>query len=336
MKIQFVHKYSDIISLENLLRAWNEFIIGKRYKKDVQIFNRNLFENVLNLHEELVSKTYRHGDYESFYVNDPKRRHIHKANVRDRLLHHAVYRLLYPFFDRTFIYDSYSCRIGKGTHKAINRFRDMVYVVGKNHHRTSWVLKCDIKKFFASINHQILLKFLSEHIQDKDIIWLLSNIVRSFEANNRSGTGLPLGNLTSQLFANIYMNYFDQWIKHKLKAKYYIRYADDFVILSYDKKWLESIIDDIKLFTENNLKLTLHPEKIFIKTAASGIDFLGWIIFNDHRILRTNTKYRMFRNVRKHATNESLQSYLGLIKHSNSYKLKKELLNFFWINKSSL
>jgi hypothetical protein len=164
----------------------------------------------------------------------------------------------------------------------------------------------------------------------------LRNIIRSFETDYGSGTGLPLGNLTSQLFANIYMNHFDQWVKHKLKAKYYIRYADDFVILSGNKNWLESIINDITLFTVKNLKLKLHPEKICIKSAASGIDFLGWIIFNDHRILRTNTKYRMFKKVRKHATNESLQSYLGLIKHGNSFKLKKELINFFWVNKNSL
>ena len=125
MKIKLVRTYNDIISLENLCQGWQEFIIDKTSKPDVQLFGRNLMDHIVELHEALVNKTYRHGGYESFYINDPKRRHIHKASVRDRLLHHAVYRILYPFFDKTFIADSYSCRVDKGVHKAINRFRQL-------------------------------------------------------------------------------------------------------------------------------------------------------------------------------------------------------------------
>ena len=153
MKVQLVHKFEDIISVDNLLEAWREFVKGKRGKKDVQDFSLHLADNIIALNRELTSKTYRHGGYKAFNISDPKPRSIHKANVRDRLLHHAIYRILYPFFDRVFIADSYSCRIGKGTHKALNRFRQFAFVVSKNNTRTCWVLKCDIKKFFANIDH---------------------------------------------------------------------------------------------------------------------------------------------------------------------------------------
>ena len=188
-KIQLVHTYNDIISVENLCLAWQEFVIGKKKKEDVQMFARNLMDNIVELHTDLVNKTYRHGGYESFFVTDPKRRHIHKASVRDRLLHHAVYRILYPFFDRTFIADSYSCRNDKGVHKGINRFRSLSSQVSRNYTRSCWVLKCDIKKFFASIDHQMLLFILKEYIPDQDIMWLLQNTVESFETTSVAGNG---------------------------------------------------------------------------------------------------------------------------------------------------
>ena len=155
-RIVFTHTYEDIISVENLLAAWKEFIRGKRKKQDVQEFQHRLMDNILELHRDLKNHTYKHGAYEAFKINDPKPRDIHKATVRDRLLHHALYRQLYPFFDRTFISDSYSCRKDKGTHRAMNRFRQFAYKVSKNHTRTCWVLKCDIRKFFASIDQQTL------------------------------------------------------------------------------------------------------------------------------------------------------------------------------------
>src|SRR3989338_11615922 len=162
-KRKLSHSYNDVISLENLCLAWQEFIVGKKQKKDVQIFSRNLMDNILALREELVNKSYKHGGYESFFVNDPKRRYIHKASVRDRLLHHAIYRILYPFFDRTFIPDSFSCRLDKGTYRAINRLHAMFYQVSKNHTRSCLVLKCDIRKFFANIDHNILKIILKEY-----------------------------------------------------------------------------------------------------------------------------------------------------------------------------
>jgi RNA-directed DNA polymerase len=212
-----VHTFEDIVSIENLLEAWKEFVKGKQGKKDVQEFSLRLMDNVFALHNGFISQTYIHGKYQAFRINDPKPRDIHKASVRDRLLHHAIYRILYPFFEKIFIPDSYSCRLGKGTHKAVNRFCQYSYKVSKNNTHACWVLKCDVKKFFASINHRTLINILHEYIPNKKIIWLLWQVIRSFSSGD-AGIGIPLGNLTSQLFANIYLNELDRFIKHKLKA----------------------------------------------------------------------------------------------------------------------
>ena len=328
----FTHTYDDIISVENLLEAWKEFRKGKRKKLDVLEFQTDLIQHIHQLHRDLVSQTYRHGGYHHFRIADPKPRDIHKASVRDRLLHHALYRQLYPFFDRTFIYESYSCRVGKGTHKAMNRFRTCAYQVSKNHTRTAWVLKCDIRKFFSSIDHQTLLAILERYIPDQNILRLLREVVSSFEGHQMSVTlgsptspkGLPLGNLTSQLLVNIYMNEFDQYVKHKLKAKHYIRYADDFVLLSHNKQELEQVLRYIVVVLRARLKLELHPDKVFIKTFASGIDFLGWVHFPGHRILRTSSKRRMFRRaVGLEKDSPVVKSYLGLLSHGNAEKLAK-------------
>ncbi len=324
MKIGLVHDYDDIISIENLLNAWKEFIKGKKLRRDVQFFELDLMGNIIQLHNDLAAKTYKHSSYQPFNISDPKPRKIHKASVRDRLLHHAIYRILYPFFDQTFISDSYSCRLGKGTHKAINRFRDFTYKVSENNTQTVWVLKCDIKKFFDNIDHGILSAILKQHIDDQNILWLLDGIIKSF-SSSRQGIGLPLGNLTSQLLVNIYMNEFDQFMKHKIKAKYFVRYADDFVFLSHDKKWLENILAKINEFLQDNLHLQLHPDKVSIQTLASGVDFLGWVHFPHHRILRTSTKRRMFKNLSQNSRGGTATSYRGLLGHGNTYNLKKKI-----------
>lgn len=329
MKRQLRHTYQDIISLENLFLAWQEFIKGKKKRRDVQEFAFNLFDNIILLHQELANQTYRHGGYQAFRINDPKQRNIHKASVRDRLLHHAIYRKLYPFFDKTFIADSYSCQINKGTHKAIERFRQMSYKTSHNNTKTCWILKCDIKKFFATIDHAILLEILQEYIPDKYIFGLLREVIESFET--ATGKGLPLGNLTSQLLVNIYMNRFDQFVKHTLKAKYYIRYADDFVFLSDDKDCLNAILPQVKKILVRKFKtLSASPEN-FYKKLASGVDYLGWVHFPHHRVLRTTTKRRMMRRMQEHPTHETLQSYLGLLGHGDTYRLQNEVLNKCWL-----
>ncbi len=311
MKRLLHHRFEDIICIENLLLAWQEFLVGKKQKKDVQEFQFNLMDNILALHHDLANGTYQHGGYYEFNINDPKLRIIHKATVRDRLLHHAVYRVLYPYFDERFIFDSYSCRLEKGAHRAEIRFKRFAWKVSENNTRTSWILKCDIKKFFHSIDQSILLKLLDDSISDKRIVNLLQNIVSSFRS------GLPLGNLTSQLFCNIYMNEFDQFVKHELKIKYYIRYADDFVLFSEDKGYLQEIIPKLADFLEERSRLQLHPDKVFIKTLSSGVDFLGWVNFFDHSVLRTVTKKRMLTRV----NTKNKSSYLGMLRHGNAYNI---------------
>lgn len=326
----FIHNYNDIISVENLLSAWQEFIKGKKNKKDVQEFQLKLMDNILNLNSELKSKTYAHGGYKAFKINDPKPRDIHKATVRDRVVHHLLYNALYSYFDKKFIYDSYSCRVNKGTHKAIERFELYNRKVSKNHTKQCYILKCDIRKFFASIDHEILKTTLANHIQDKDILNLISKIIDSFHTSNElsltHSKGLPLGNLTSQLLVNIYMNEFDQYIKHNLHVKYYIRYADDFVILSQDKKYLEKLKIQIQEFLQEKLKLQLHPNKVFITTIYAGIDFLGFVHFEKYRVLRTNTKNRMFKNLKNNNYKpESMASYMGMLRWGNTFKIQNML-----------
>ncbi len=326
MKKILIHSFDEVTSLENLCAAWEEFAAGKRGKTDVQEFSDNLMDNILQLHKDLTTHKYRHGGYRAFRISDPKPRQIHKASVRDRLLHHAVHRLLYPFFDRIFVADSFSCRIDKGTHAALNRFRDLALKVGKNHTRTVWVLKCDIRKFFASVNQTILLKLLFERIPDDDICLLLVNIVGSFNSG-RSGVGIPLGNLTSQLFANVYLNELDLFVKQYLRFSHYIRYADDFVFLSPYKNELLAILPIVSDYLQNNLRLTMHPDKIILKTFGSGVDFLGWTHFSDHRVLRKTTERRMFKRIAEHPSKATIKSYLGLLSHGDTQSLQNMILN---------
>jgi len=328
MKLKINPKFEEIISVENLYKAWQEFAVGKRKKKDVQIFAYTLMDSITQINSDLANKTYQHGGYYNFNISDPKPRLISKAGVRDRLVHHAIYRILYPFFDTLFIADSFSCRINKGTHRAINRFRAFFYKVSKNNTRSCWVLKCDVKKFFASIDHETLVTILKKYISDENIIWLLKDIISSFSISTK--VGLPLGNLTSQLLVNVYMNEFDQYIKHTLKVKYYIRYSDDFVIFSRDRNSLFELIPQIKNFLEEHLKLYLHPNKVIVRTFGSGIDFLGWVHFQKHRVLRTSTKKRMNNRIKNHTKLETLHSYLGLLRHGDSYKLEQDLINSYW------
>ena len=312
---------------------------GKKNKSDVQEFELHLIDHVLALHEDLKNKTYKHRGYQAFKINDPKPRDIHKASVRDRLVHHAIYRILYPFFDTLFIADSYSCRKEKGVHKALDRFRTFARKASCNHTKTAWVLKCDIRKFFASINQDILMKLLKERIVDQDILWLLEKVIESFhsdaipvqtgirnswipgQARDDRTRGLPLGNLTSQLLVNIYMHEFDQFAKHQLKAKYYIRYADDFVFFSRNYEELEGWLISIKEFLWEQLDLRLHPDKVCIQTVTSGVDFLGWVHFPDHRVLRTVTKRRMFKKM----SEKNRESYLGLLTHGNEWRLREKI-----------
>ncbi|MBF8249550.1 MAG: RNA-directed polymerase [Candidatus Levybacteria bacterium] len=331
--------YSNLISLENLFQAWGEFRKGKAKRFDVQEFERNLEDNLFELHQELRNKTYQHGNYYSFYVNDPKQRHIHKAEVRDRVVHHLLYKYLYGLFDKTFIFDSYSCRLDKGTHRGVKRLEKFAREISQNYTQSCWALKCDIKKFFASVNHQILIKLLVKKVTDKDALWLLKQIIYSFHSGLGKDKGIPLGNLTSQIFANIYMNELDQFVKHKLKVKCYIRYADDFLFLSKNKNLLFEYVDVLRQFLSNKLKLELHPDKIIFRKLEWGIDFLGYVVLPHYILLRAKTKRRIFKKLKEKAGlenfNQSAQSYLGYLGHANSFKLRQAIGNMVWLWNSS-
>ena len=311
--------FEKIIGLENLFLAWREFKIGKKQKPDIQKFEFNLEENILQLHQELQDRTYQHASYSAFYITDPKLRHIHKACVRDRILQHAVFRVLYPIFDKTFIFDSYSCRLDKGTHRAVRRLKKFANALSRNNYLNIFVLKCDVKKFFYSVSHKILLGLIQGKVKDERLNWLVKKIIDSFET--APGVGLPIGNVTSQLFANIYLNQLDGFIKHKLRARHYLRYCDDFTILSIKQADLLKQVKLIGQFLSAELKLKLHPAKIIIKKYSQGIDFLGYVVRPHCTTLRTKTRSRIFRNVCK----DNLPSYLGVLRHCDGYQIEKKI-----------
>jgi len=328
--------FEEIISLENLFCAWREFQSGKMKKSDVREFVFALEDNIFSLHQELKNKTYKHSHYTSFYVSDPKLRHIHKACIRDRLLHHAIFRILYLIFDQSFIFDSYSCRLGKGTHQAVDRLERFCFKVSQNNHYNFYYLKCDIKKFFASVDQDILVNLIKKKICDPDVLWLIQEIIDSFSADKNKG--LPLGNVTSQLLANIYLNELDQFIKHQLKAKYYLRYCDDFLLLSPNKNLLVDYVGLIDNFLQNHLNLNLHPDKIIIKKYNQGIDWLGYVVLPQYRVLRAKTKHRIIKRIKNKQRYfksgivshehfcQSVQSYLGVLVHCSGYKIEREVL----------
>ena len=300
-------------------------------KTDVLQFKSSLEDNLFQLHLKLKTKTYQHSDYIAFSVCDPKLRRIHKAIVEDRVLHHAIFRIIYPIFDESFIFDSYSCRVEKGTHRAVKRLESFCRKLSRNDHKDIFALKCDIKKFFDSVDQDVLLELIKKKIGDADAIWLIEKIIRSFEK------GLPLGNVTSQLFANIYLNELDQFVKHNLREKHYLRYCDDFIILGESEIRLQNLISEVDNFLKLKLRLNLHPQKIIIRKHQQGVDFLGYVVLPYHRVLRTKTKKRMMKKLRRKYVllqneiiaqepfDQSLQSYLGILTHCRGHKIRNKI-----------
>lgn len=294
--------FGKIIETKNLIIAYKNAAKQKRFKKAILKFDKNLAENILNLQNELSNRTYKHRNYKFFTLYDPKEREISAATFKDRIVHHAVCQVIEPIFDRKFIYDSFACRKDKGSHRAVKRLQK--FLIGLNRQTDPspiYALKGDISKCFPSINQGILINLLEKKIKDKDLIWLLKEIICSYESGDKYNhlfpadshfrtkrpRGIPIGNLTSQLFVNIYLNELDQEVKHQLKVKYYVRYVDDFVILSRNKKYLHQLAEKIRTFLYDKLYLTLHPKKVRIFPARLGIDFLGYVIFKDHIRLRS-------------------------------------------------
>lgn len=344
MKI-YKNVFDKIIAYENLFLAWDKFKQDKRKKRDVQRFEWCLEENIFALYRDLKNHRYKHGTYSSFYIRDPKQRHIHKATVRDRILHHAIFQVLNPIFEPTFIHRSFSCRVGKGTHKGVGALEEMMRKISGNAHKPCFVLKCDIRKFFGTVDHNILLALLTKRIKDIDAIRVIKEIITGFKSERSTAThprGLPIGNLTSQLFANIYLNEFDQFLKNTLKVKNYARYTDDFAVVAEDRVSLENLLPHVRTFLKEKLGLELHPHKISIRKFSQGVDFLGYVVLPHYRALRTKTRRRIFKKLQRKVTeykngivaketlNQSLQSYLGVLSHANTYELRQELQNQFW------
>lgn len=280
-------------------------------------FERDLERNLFDIQDDLRAGEYRHGPYRAFTVHDPKARSIHKATVRDRVVHQAIVSVLEPMFDPRFIDDSFSCRLGRGTHAAVRRLRRFLWAASMGDRRTTSVLQCDIRSFFASVDHEVLLGLLHRCVRDARMFALLERIVRSFSMT--SGKGIPLGNLTSQLFANVYLHELDWFVKHELNERWYLRYCDDFAIVHPSRGRLFVVVSMIERFLERRLSLRLHPRKVTVRAWTQGIDFLGYVLLPRATVIRTRTKNRMLHRL----TMQNASSYFGLCSHASTFRLQQ-------------
>jgi retron-type reverse transcriptase len=316
--------FADITSIKALNAAWVKFAAGKRSRRDVREYQKHLSTNIRELHDSMMSGTYRHGSYQPFTVFDPKQRSIHKASVRDRLVHQAVVTAIEPAFERRFIYDSYSCRKGKGTHAGVARLQQFLRQASANDTRQVYVLKCDVRQFFASIDQDSLFELIARRVGGWQMLRLVDTIIRSYAT--QPSKGIPLGNITSQLFANIYLHELDWFMKQSLGAHHYLRYCDDFVIVSTDRAYLNGLIDPITQFLNERLRLQLHPHKVSIRSWRQGVDFLGYVTKPEVTLIRTVTRKRMLAKTGEH----NLSSYLGICSHADAHELANLLKTVAW------
>jgi len=333
MKINNI--YPEIISKENLYRSAYMASRGRRYRDSTADFNFFLEEEIDHLHRELLTKTYRHGNYRLFKVYDPKERSIAAAPFKDRVVHHAVHDCLEPIIDKTFIHDSYACRKDKGTHKAVDRAQGFLRA-------NKFCFHGDIKQYFPSINHRIIKGLLRKRIEDKDTLWLLDEIVdstASLPVCPQAGVGLPIGNLTSQFFANLYLNELDYFVKFDLRIRYYLRYMDDFLIFSNEKIELVEIKERIRKFLSSSLGLRLHEGKSQIYSAPDGIKFLGFRLFSGYRRLASDNVRRFRKRLNRFSSlfadgkmtaakvKDSLRCWTAHSKYADTVVLRRNILS---------
>ena len=322
--------YPRIYSLSNLILAWREARKHKTRKDYIIEFEKGTMKNLLELQEELKNETYFPEQLKTFFLHDPKTRRISKSAFRDRIIHHALVRVIEPIFERLFIYDSCANRKGKGNLFALQKFDTFKRKVSRNNTRKAFCLKADIRHYFQEVNHEILLKIIERKINDKKVTGLIEKILR----NGFKDRGMPLGNLTSQFFANVYLNELDYFVKHKLRARYYIRYVDDFIILNKSKSALEEWKLQIDNFLKTELRIRLHPEKSRIVSLSRGIDFVGFRNFYYHRLLRKRNIRKMLLKIDECRIQkiplvkllESFQGWNAYAKWANSFKLRRDLL----------
>ena len=345
-KVIIMKTYGNLWNLlcsdENLEHAFKKARKHKTQKPYVIKFEKNLNENLSILKTELLLHAYRPLPFQTFILRDPKTRKISKSEFRDRIVHHALIQVLEPIFDKIFIYDSCANRKGKGNLFAIKRFDEFKRKVSKNgklvtnsissNQIIGYCFKADIRHYFEEVDHETLLGMLGRKIRDKRVMWLINQILHNFNAKI-DGKGMPLGNLTSQFFANVYLNELDYFVKHVLKAKYYIRYVDDFVILHNSKRQLEIWHGLINKYLKEVLKIELHPEKSKIISLANGVDFVGFRNFYHHKLLRKRNTRKMINQIERCKSNEisydqlieSFQGWRAYAKHANAHKLARRI-----------
>ncbi len=338
--------WNKLCSYENLELAYKKARKNKTLKPYVVDFEKNLKDNLLQLRMELLLLAYTPKPLTTFIIRDPKTRKISKSYFRDRIIHHALVNILEPIFDKSFIYDSYANRKTKGTLKAIQRFDYFKRKVSKNNTKKCYILKADIRHYFEEVDHEILIQIIKRKIKDEKVIRLIKQILNNFSSFPKLSSqerlkGMPLGNLTSQFFANIYLNELDYFIKHKLRIKYYLRYVDDFVILHNSKEKLNKINNTINRFLKIDLKLGLHPDKSKILILKDGISFLGFRNFYYHKLLKKS-------NVRKMKTKlfekqsrldilnfdkiyATFEGWLSYTMQANTSNLRTKIINDFEI-----
>lgn len=328
--------WQKLCSYENLELAFKKARKNKTLKSYVINFEKELNQNLAMLRSELLLHSYRPNPLINFIIHDPKTRKISKSDFRDRIVHHALCNIIEPIFEKSFIDDSYANRKGKGTLKAVKRFDYFNRKVSKNNTKRSYVLKADIKHYFENVSHQRLLRIIQRKIKDRKVIWLIKTILQNY-SSVKSGIGMPLGNLTSQFFANVYLNELDQFVKHQLKAKYYLRYVDDFVIISNDYPRLYDSQRKIGAFLQENLGLDLHPNKTKIQDISRGIGLLGFRVYPNHRLLKYKNiirmKHKIFffqkdlaeKTINLEIAASSIQGWFAYAEQANTYNLRKEI-----------
>lgn len=308
--------FDKVCSFENIHSAYLKAQKSKRFKKDILLFNYFLEYGLVDIKKQLEGENYVHGGYKEFVIRDSKKRTIRAPYFRDRVVHHALCNVIEPIFEKTFIFDSYACRKRKGTHRALKRLKTWLKA------SEGYCLKCDISKYFDSVNQAVLLEIIKKKIKDKKVINLIKEIISSF--NKETKIGIPIGNLTSQLFANIFLNQLDQFVKRELRSKYFIRYMDDFLILG-EKQDLHYLKEKISDYLQFDLKLKLHPKKANIFPSSKGIDFLGYVIFKNHVLLRKSTVKRFLKKTKKVKKEERINAWFAYAKHTDSFRLTKKL-----------
>lgn len=303
--------FETFVSFENLHSAFKKARKGTSKKKETQEFEFWLEPNLLALKEELENGTYTPAPYRYFKIFEPKERIISVAAFKDRVVHHALVNILEPIFERVFIHDSYATRKGKGTHKAVKKAQ---HFLG----RTGWFWKTDIDKYFDNINHEILFRLIERKIKDKRLLAVVEKIISN---GGNAGVGLPIGNLTSQFFANVYLDKLDRFIKQELKVKAYIRYMDDFVLFHADKNVLKDNRKAISAYLSDELKLSLKPKNTFLNSAQNGLTFLGKRIFPSLVRIASPNKRRMLKKMKRaaHAVETGTISEETFLRSMNSY-----------------